>query len=257
MDLTISGRRLAYDVAGQGVPLVLLHAFPFDRRFFADAVGRMTRARAVVPDMRGFGDSTLDGPYALTDLADDVAHLLDHLQIERAVIAGVSMGGYVALAFAARHRPRLLGLVLADTKAGPDSPDARKGRDEAIARVRGGGVDGYLDGLLPRLLAPTADDGLRERARALAATQADALAAGLEAMRDRPDRRDELPRVPCPTLIVVGTDDLVTPPSEAAAMATAIPNAVLMELPGVGHLTNLEAPAPFAQAVAGFLGRTT
>src|SRR5262245_6104649 len=161
MELTISGRRLAYEIGGQGVPLVLLHAFPFDRRFYADLGGRLSRGRLLVPDLRGFGDSTLDGPYSLADLADDVAGLLDHLKIERAVIGGVSMGGYVALAFAARHRARLLGLVLADTKAGPDAPEARKGRDEAIALVRGGGVDSYLHTLVPRLLAPTADQALR------------------------------------------------------------------------------------------------
>ncbi len=137
MHTILDGRRLAYDDAGQGVPCVLLHAFPLDRRMFGDLPARLgPRARVIAPDLRGFGDSELDGPYSIADLADDVAGLLDHLRLDRAVIGGVSMGGYVALAFAARHARRLAGLVLADTKASPDSDDARAARDEAAALVR-------------------------------------------------------------------------------------------------------------------------
>ena len=259
MELMLSGRRLAFDVGeGHGVPLVFLHAFPFDRRFFADAAQRLSaRARTVVPDLRGFGASDLGGAFALTDLADDVAAVLDQLGIERAVVAGISMGGYVALAFADRHPQRLLGLVLCDTKAGPDTAEARSARGEAIALVRSEGVAAYVDKQLPRLLAASAPAALQAHVRALAAQRPDAVVAGLEALRDRPDRRPELARIRCPTLVVVGAEDVLTPPAEAAAMTTAITNAVLIELPGVGHLANLEAPLEFAQAVAGFVGRTT
>jgi 3-oxoadipate enol-lactonase len=259
MNLMLSGRRLAFDgAAGQGVPLVLLHPFPFDRRYFAEAARRLSgRARVVVPDLRGFGESDLGGPFSIAELADDVAHLLDHLGLARAVVAGVSMGGYVALAFAARHPQRAGGLVLCDTKAGPDTPEARAGRDQAIALVRAQGVAAYVDGQLPRLLSPGASAELRAEARALAAQKPDAVIAALEAMRERPDRRPELGAIRCPTLVVVGAEDVLTPPAEAVAMTTAITNAVLIELPGVGHLASLEAPVPFTQAVAGFVGRTT
>jgi 3-oxoadipate enol-lactonase len=260
MEMMLAGRKLAYDLGnGNGVPLVLLHAFPFDRRFFADTARRLAgRARTIVPDLRGFGASDLGGgPFTIADLADDVARLLDYLGIERAVVAGLSMGGYVALAFAARHAARLLGLVLSDTKAGPDTPEARAGRGEAIDLVRAQGVGAYLDKQLPRLLGPAAAPELRAEVRDLGLQSPEAVIAGLEALRDRPDRREELARVRCPTLVVVGTDDVLTPPAEAAAMTTAITNAVLIELPGCGHLANLEAPAPFAQALAGFVGRTT
>jgi pimeloyl-ACP methyl ester carboxylesterase len=259
MELMLSGRRMTYDLGtGQGVPLVLLHAFPLDRRLFADTARRLTgRARTIVPDLRGFGGSDLGGPFSIADLADDVAHLLDDLGIERAVVAGISMGGYVALAFAARHPARLLGLVLCDTKAGPDTPEIRQARNEGIELVRTQGVSAYVEKQIPRLLSPAASEELRAEVRALGAQRPEAIISGLEALRDRPDRRDELSGIRCPTLVVVGTEDGITPPSEAGAMATAIANAVLIELPGCGHLANLEAPAPFAQALAGFVGRVT
>jgi 3-oxoadipate enol-lactonase len=258
MELMLSGRRLVYDVVGQGVPCVLLHAFPLDRRMFLDLAERLTkRGRFILPDLRGFGESDPGAPYSLADLADDVAALLDDLKIDRAVVGGVSMGGYVALAFAARHPRRLAGLLLADTKAAPDSNEARAARDEAAELIRTQGVAAYVDKQLPRLLSPGASARLREDVRAFCAQSAPAVLAGLVALRDRPDRGGELASIACPTLVVVGTDDGLTPPAEAETMATAIPKAVLVEIPAAGHLAILEAPLPFCQAVSGFLARTT
>ena len=259
MEVSLSGRRVAYEVHGQGVPCVLLHAFPLDRRMFADLAGRIgSRARLILPDMRGFGGSEPPSAgYALVDLADDVAALLTAMGIERAVVGGVSMGGYVALAFAARHPRRLAGLVLADTKAAPDSPEARTARDEAAALVRDQGVGAYVDKQLPKLLSPSASPKLQQDVRALCGQPSESVLAALAALRDRPDRREELALISCPTLVVVGSDDGVTPPAEAEAMATAIPQAVLVEIPAAGHLVNLEAPIPFYQALSGFLARTS
>jgi pimeloyl-ACP methyl ester carboxylesterase len=258
MEMLLDGRRLAYTDAGQGVPCVLLHAFPLDRRMFealAEGPGRPGRARLILPDARGFGGSELGGAYSIADLADDVARLLDHLGIDQAVVGGLSMGGYVSLAFAARHPARLKGLILADTKASADSPEIRAARDEGIALVRDQGVGAYLDKQVPRLLSAGAPDALRARVRDLGDQPADAIIAGLIALRDRPDRRAELTAIDRPTLVVVGTEDVVTPPPEAAVMATAIRKAVLVEIPGAGHLSNLEGPTPFVQAITGFLAR--
>jgi pimeloyl-ACP methyl ester carboxylesterase len=257
METTLDGRRLAYDDAGQGVPCVLLHAFPLDRRMFADLPARLgARARVIAPDLRGFGGSELGGPFSIADLADDVARLLDHLKLERAVVGGVSMGGYVALAFAARHGRRLLGLMLADTKASPDGAEVRSARDEAIALVEALGVTAYLDKQLPKLLSGSASDAVRTAVRTMGAQTPQAVIAALHALRDRPDRQGELGAIDRPTLVVVGTEDVVTPPTEAAAMATAIRKAVLVEIPDAGHLANLEQPTPFSQALSGFLART-
>jgi 3-oxoadipate enol-lactonase len=247
MRARIVGGELAYETVGAGRPLVLLHAFPFDRRIWKGLAvpGRML----ILPDLRGFGESPLR-PFLLADLADDVASLLDALGLARAAVGGMSMGGYVALAFARRHRGRTEGLLLADTKAGPDTPEARQGRDEAIALVRTAGVSAYLEKQLPRLLSPSASEAVRERARALGNQPVAAVINGLEAMRDRPDRRPELADITCPTSITVGAADPLTPPGEARAMAAAIPGARVVEIPGAGHLSNLEAPEAFAAAVA-------
>jgi pimeloyl-ACP methyl ester carboxylesterase len=251
MRATMAGRELAYDRVGAGPPLVLLHAFPFDRRMWRDTAAALAGEREVISvDLRGFGESPpAAGPFTIADLADDVAGLLDALGLARAAVAGLSMGGYVALAFAARHAGRLAALILADTKAGPDTPEARQARDEAVALVEKEGVGVYLDKQLPRLLAPSASPALRAHARGLGDQRPEAVIAGLVALRDRPDRRGELPRIACPTLVIVGADDAVTPPAEARAMAAAIPGARLVEIPGAGHLANLEAPAAFDEAV--------
>lgn len=251
MRIRAGERDAAYDDVGAGPPLILLHAFPFDRRMWSvNAPALAGRFRVITPDLRGFGEAPAGGPYSIADLADDVAALMDALGLSRASIGGLSMGGYVALAFAARHGARLEGLILADTKAGPDSPEARRGRDEAIALVTAQSVDAYLERQLPKLLSARASDTLRATTRALAKQTPDAVIAGLVAMRDRPDRRLELPRIACPTLVVVGSADVLTPPSEAAAMASAIPGARLVELPGAGHLASLEEPSAFAALIA-------
>lgn len=251
MRIRAGERDAAYDDVGAGPPLVLLHAFPFDRRMWSANLPALAgRFRVIAPDLRGFGETPAGGPYSIADLADDVAALMDALGLSRASIGGLSMGGYVALAFAARHGARLESLILADTKAGPDSAEARRGRDEAIALVTAQGVDAYLERQLPKLLSARASDALRATVRALARQTPEAVIAGLVALRDRPDRRPELPRIACPTLVVVGGADVLTPPSEAAALASAISGARLVELPGVGHLANLEEPSAFAALIA-------
>jgi 3-oxoadipate enol-lactonase len=249
MQARIVGGALAYQVIGEGPPLVLLHAFPFDRRMWkgATAAGR----QLILPDLRGFGETPLR-PFAIADLADDVASLLDALGLARAAIAGLSMGGYVALAFVRRHRERTRALLLADTKAGPDTPEARQGRGEAIELVKTQGVAAYLEKQLPRLVAPGAPGSVRDELRAIGSRQRpEAVIAGLEALRDRPDRRPELAGITCPTVIVVGAEDALTPPAEARAMSQAIPGARLVEIPGAGHISNLESPEAFSAALAG------
>jgi pimeloyl-ACP methyl ester carboxylesterase len=247
MRAKIVGGELAYDRVGSGPPLVLLHAFPFDRRLWQGL--QIAGRTLILPDLRGFGESPLR-PFTIADLADDVASLLDALGLPGAAIGGMSMGGYVALAFARRHRGRTQGLLLCDTKAAPDTPEAREARDEAIELVRTQGVAAYVDKMLPKLLSPSAPELTRNRARALGNQRPEAVITGLQALRDRPDRRPELPEIAAPTVIVVGSEDAVTPPSEARAMAAAIPGARLVELPGAGHIANLESPEAFAAALS-------
>jgi pimeloyl-ACP methyl ester carboxylesterase len=250
------GREVAYDDSGgDGAPVVLLHPFPFDRRIWADTVAALAPAhRVIAVDARGFGEC---GPptagYSIADLADDLAGLLDALAITAAAVVGLSMGGYVALALAQRHPRRLAALALADTRAAADTPPARSARAEAMALVRDAGPGVYLDRSLPRLLAADAPPALLARARALAETRPASLIAGIEALRDRPDRTAELGAIGCPTLVVAGGRDQVVPPAEMRAMSQAIPRARFVTLEGAGHLTNLEAPQAFNRTLSEFL----
>jgi 3-oxoadipate enol-lactonase len=257
-------REMGYDDRGRGAAVVLLHAFPFDREVWSDVVPALAaRFRVVSVDARGFGESPLraayptpgsSAPYALTDLADDLAALLDALAIEKAALVGMSMGGYTALAFAARHARRLSALVLADTRAAADSPEVREKRERALATVHGRGVAAYLDESLGPLLSRGAPPALRALVRTRAASHADSVVAGIEALRDRPDRTADLPAIACPTLALCGAEDGVTPPAEMRRMSQAIRGARYVELPGAGHLSHLEAREGFTAAIGVFLG---
>jgi pimeloyl-ACP methyl ester carboxylesterase len=253
--LSSGPRPIGYEVRGAGPPLVLLHPFPFARSIWADLVELLAgRYRVIAVDARGCGETPL-GPtgYAIADLADDVAALLDHLEVPRAAVLGMSMGGYTALACAIRHPRQVAALVLADTRAGADPAPMRAARDGAIARIRAAGSGPYLDGSMARLLSPSAPATLVAFLRARAEDRAASLVAGIEALRDRPDRTGELDAIRCPTLVLRGADDQVTPAQDMREMAGAIAGATFIELPGAGHLAHLEAPRPFERALTPFL----
>jgi len=255
MKRRIGDVELAFDDRGSGPPLVLLHPFPFDRRMFAGNVAPLVQAghRVITVDLPGFGESSAPPALSIAGMAAAVAGLVEALELPRVALAGESMGGYVALAFAQAHGDRLQSLALCDTRAAADSDAVRAGRAQALATIAERGVDAYLDGSLPRLLAPDARPELLAVARSLAERRAPALVAGIAALRDRPDRSAELPRLRCPTLVLVGAADQVTPAAEMRALAAAIPAAHFVELAGAGHLANLEAPEPFNRALVDHL----
>jgi pimeloyl-ACP methyl ester carboxylesterase len=255
MKLRIGQRDLAYESFGSGRPLVLVHAFPFDGRMWRETAEALAgKCRVLLPDLRGFGGSDVgDEEPSIAGMADDLALLLDHLGIERAAVGGMSMGGYVALAFAARHRARLERLILADTRATADTDKARAGRADSLALVEKQGVPALVERQLAALLSPSASEAVRERVRELGRQSRAGVCAGIRALRDRPDRQAELAAITCPTLVMVGTMDQISPPAEVAALARAIPNARLTEIPGAGHLSNLERPDAFVAAIAEFI----
>ena len=157
MFIKINSVRLACSDRGKGhdTTLLLVHGFPLDHRLWSAQLGGIPPvARVIAPDLRGHGKSQVSGPYTMEQHADDLAALLDRLQVRRAVVAGLSMGGYVAFAFWRRHPERVQGLILADTRAEPDSAVARANRDAAILKVQQAGAAAYADEMLPRLLAP-------------------------------------------------------------------------------------------------------
>jgi pimeloyl-ACP methyl ester carboxylesterase len=240
------------------VPVLLLHAFPLSGEMFhAQVSGLSKRARFVVPDHRGFGKSPPgSGPATMEALAQDALALLDHLGIDAAVVGGVSMGGYAALALLRADPRRVRGLVLADTQVSADDDTGRAAREELARAVLAGGMDVLVERQLPRLLSPGAPAAVRARVEAMIRTNAPVgAAAALRGMALRVDGRDILARFGGPTLVVVGSDDAVTPREKARAMADLVPGSELVEIPGAGHLANIEAPAPFNAALGRYLAR--
>lgn len=249
---------LTFDDTGSGEPLVLLHAFPLDGRMWLAQKDELAGSvRVIVPDLRGFGRSAELAPArSLDEYADDVAAMLDRLRIERATIAGLSMGGYVALALARRHPHRLLRLALADTRSLPDSAEGRTARDQSIALVKSDGVAALVERMLPKLLSAGASADVVTRVRSLGNSQKPAgVSAALAAMRDRPDSTAVLSGLNIPAAIIVGEADPIAPPDEARAMGALLPRAEVEVIPDVGHLANLEAPATFSMALRRLLAR--
>jgi pimeloyl-ACP methyl ester carboxylesterase len=255
MKVRIADRELAFECYGNGKPLVLVHAFPLDGRMWEGTAKALDgRCRVIVPDMPGFGESTLGGRgRSIADMADDLALLLDWLGLDSAAVGGLSMGGYVSLAFAARYPARLERLILADTRAAADSEAALVGRADALALVAKAGVAALVERQLAALLSPAANEAVREQVRNLGKQTPEGVSAGIRALRDRPDRQSELANIRCPTLVVVGKEDKISPPAEMASITSAIPGARLIEIAGAGHLSNLENPEAFVAALANFI----
>lgn len=257
--MTETGNALAHADVGRGLPVVLLHAFPLNRMMWEPQIAALFgECRCIAPDLRGFGDSPRSGPYSMDQYADDVVALLDALQIERAVVGGLSMGGYVALALWRRHRKRIRALVLADTRSGADTDEAKQKRGELIALARSEGSPAVADRQITGLLGKSTREKqpeLVDRIRSIMAGESPAgIVGALAAMRDRPDSTPLLAGIDVPTLIVVGDEDVVTPPKEARAMHDAIRGSRLEVIPGAGHLSNLERPAAFNAALSDFVG---
>jgi 3-oxoadipate enol-lactonase len=252
---------MAYRDRGRGreTTLLLIHGFPLDSRLWdAQVAGLSSRVRVIAPDLRGSGHSDVPpAPYSVDQYADDLLALLDRLGIERAIVAGLSMGGYIAFALWRRHPERVQALVLADTRAEPDSSQGRANRDASAARVREIGPAAFAEEMLPRIMAPANVKDPRVRGRALrmmAAQSADGIVGALGALRDRPDSRALLPSITVPVLVIVGCEDSLTPPADARTMAGAIPKARVIEVPRAGHLSPFENPRAVNAALRAFLG---
>ena len=239
--------------SGSGPALVLLHAFPLHAGLFVGLRARLPDRRVVTPDLRGFGSSPLgDDPPSLGAMADDVLAVLDRLGLDRVVVGGVSMGGYVTLELLRRHPDRLAGAVLVDTRAGADTPTARDARLAAAATVLAQGT-GALVPMVDALLGPTSRRTRPEVVATVAGWMAeadpDAVAWAQRAMAARPSSVDMLARTGVPLAVVVGEEDTLSPPAEAAEMARAQPGTPVLLVPGCGHLAVLEDPAAAAEAV--------
>ncbi|MFF2117709.1 alpha/beta hydrolase [Kitasatospora xanthocidica] len=249
--------------SGTGTPLLLLHAFPLNASMWSsqlDALPGLTgdEARVLAPDQRGFGGTGLgDDEPSLDLVADDLALLLDAAGIERAVVAGLSMGGYAALALARRHPDRLAGLLLANTRATADTDAVRANRERMAAAVTArDSVRLLLDERVAAGQLGPDSQHLVERVEAMVAAASPASVAWAQrAMAARPDSLDVLAGLPVPVAVVAGAEDALVAPEEAEAMLRARPDAELTVLPRVGHLSALEAPEAFDAVVRALLAR--
>ncbi|MFN2532779.1 MAG: alpha/beta fold hydrolase [Pyrinomonadaceae bacterium] len=251
--------RIAYDDVGSGAPVVLLHGFPFNRSMWTEQSEFLKNSyRLITADLRGHGETNAtEQPATMNDMACDVCALLDSLGIEKATVGGLSMGGYVTLAFYRSFPDRVNALVLADTRAGADTEEAKAGRREQAERALAEGVGVIVEGMLPRLLSaetvgkrPEVVKRLREM---MLQTSPAGAAAALRGMAVRADQTMLLPLIAVPTQIIVGREDAITPVTESEKMAQSIPEARLRVIPGAGHVSNIEQATDFGQTLGEFL----
>ena len=240
---------------------VLLHAFPIGANLWEPQIRGIPQGwRLITPDLRGFGGSTeLDsiGALSMSDYAEDVVDLLDELGIARVVVGGASMGGYATLAFFQAAADRVEGLVLANTRAGADSPEARANRRNMLALLDREGPSGVARDMMPKLLGRTTRETNPEAeatVRRLIKQQSPlAIRAAIHRMMHRPDSTPLLANVAVPTLVITGDEDELIPIDESRAIAAAVRGASLVVIPHAGHLSNLEQPEAFNNALTAFL----
>jgi 3-oxoadipate enol-lactonase len=257
----IGDATLHYVDAGAGGDVVLLlHAFPLSAAMWEPLVRALSgRFRIIAPDYRGLGQSR-PAPEASTmaSIAGDVRTLLRSLGIRRAAVAGLSMGGYVAFELYRRDPELVRSLALCDTRATPDTVEARAGRETFAQNALARGLSWVADEFTPKLLRPSPDPAVAARVREIiAGGTPEGVAAAQRGMAQRPDSVPTLSRIAVPALVVVGAEDQLTPPADARSMQAGIRGARLTVIPGAGHLPVLEAPAAFAQALSSFFAATT
>ena len=253
---TVNGRTVRYLETGAGAPLILLHAFPLGADMWRPQLERAPAGwRLIAPDFRGFGGSTIgDEEIGMDDYARDVQLLMDDLSLDRAVVAGLSLGGYVAFAMLRRSPERLAGLILADTRSTADTDDGVRLRRELLDAVRREGMGIVAERQIPKVLGPTTrrerPEVVAEVTRLINANASAGVEASIVALMRRPDSTGDLGRIAVPTLVIVGEEDEITPVESARAMQQVIRGSSLAILPRAGHLSNLEAPDAFSTTIS-------
>lgn len=247
-ELSVNGIRLAVEDVGEGPAVVLVHGFPLDRSMWQHQMAALNGYRRVALDLRGMGESEVpSGGYSMAGYAADVRMVLERLVLDRVVLCGMSMGGYVVFECLRLFPELIAGVVLMDTRAEADNEAGALARDAMIEQVRSAGADAVASAMLPKLLGSTTTRERPEMAaqvrRMILGTPVPGLIGALEAMKVRADSRPLLPQLGrWPVLIVCGEEDVLTPPDLSRAMANAIPGARLEVVPRAGHLAPMEQP---------------
>ena len=257
--IRIDDIQIAYTDTGIGRPVVLIHGYPFNRSLWDEQVNALTNSyRVIVPDLRGFGDSDASAETStMNRMAQDVARLLDHLEISQAVIGGLSMGGYVALAFYKQFPSRVRALVLADTRAQADTEEGKQARAQQAEKALAEGMGGIADAMLPKLLTPDTVSKRPEVVKRvrdmMLKTKPDGAAAALHGMAERDDQTQLLSQITVPTLILVGSEDPITPVADSEKMNHGVAGSRLVVLEKASHVSNIEQAEQFNKELERFL----
>ena len=257
--LQIDDVQLAYDSAGQGSPVIFVHGYPFNRSLWTDQVDALSnRYRVITVDLRGFGESSSSGsPATMSRMAQDIATLMDKLEIFQATFAGLSMGGYVLLAFYKQFPNRVSALVLADTRASADNDEGKKVRAQQAETILAEGMAGTADAMLQKLLTPETvakrADIVKRVRDMMVKTKPEGAAAALMGMASREDQTGLLSQINCPTLILVGRSDPITPIADSELMHHEIKNSKLIVIENAAHVSNIEQVNIFNSELKKFL----
>lgn len=256
MKIRINGIRIGYDILGaDGYPIVLIHGLGLDRTIWFEMASRYLQDyRVILPDVRGHGESDApEGTYTMSLLADDLAEFLEVLGIGKAVICGHSMGGYITLAFAARHPEMMSGMGLITSRADADSEEKRKGRYQMVEAIRMRGSIALAESLAPRLAK---EASIVQRAYDLIVqNKPQGLIGTLKGLAERPDRTYLLPNIQVPALVAAGEEDQIIHTDYSRKMASALPDGRFIILPGIGHMPMLERPGTLSEGVLDLLIR--
>jgi len=257
--ILIRGLEFGYEAAGAGTPVVLLHGFPFNRTLWTEQIEALgPHHRVLAPDLRGHGETAATSAVAtMEEMAQDVSELMEKLNFSRSAVCGLSMGGYVALALYRMFPLRVRALVLADSRATADTDEARANREAQAQQALREGMAPIADAMLPKLvssgtMARNSEVGARVR-KMIMNTNPEGAAAALRGMGQRRDQTRLLSRIVAPALILVGSEDVITPPPDSEFMHREIGGSRLEVIENAGHVSNLERPEQFNESLARFL----
>ncbi|MBI2149502.1 MAG: alpha/beta fold hydrolase [Acidobacteria bacterium] len=255
MKVQIKSGTMNYLDRGTGPAVLLIHAFPLNHAMWQPQIAPLAADhRVIAPDVRGFGESVPASPWTIEDLCNDLDELLETLGVEECAVAGVSMGGYIALPFWVKYPKRVRKLVLSNTRARADNDAEKAARNDMIAALEQKGASILPERMLSRLLQPNPKPDVASAVRGMI-VQAGVSAAihAVMAMRDRPDSSTALRRITCPTMVLTGENDVIIRVDDCRAMAESIPGSRFVTIPRSGHLSSLENPEDFNRALLDFL----
>lgn len=259
MRTLVQGRQVTYEEKGNGRPLLLIHGYPLNRTMWEPQLHDLAGiARVIAPDLWGFGETEPVAEATVGTYAEELYELAEALgATEPAVVCGLSMGGYVAFEYFRRYKNRVAGLILANTKSGPDSAEGKAGRDKNAALAKEKGAAAIAEAMLPKMLSPKTyprnAELVSQVKRMMESASVPGLVAALMAMRDRPDSTPMLAEIKQSALVLGGADDQLFPQTEFENLAKGLPKAKLVILPDAGHMSSVEQPDLFNRAVREYL----